>query len=471
MRENFGVEPDEWQRDMLLSAGGQYQPRRRIGMKACTGPGKTAGLAWLGWHRLSCFGTPGNHPKGAALSITADNLKDNLWPELSKWQQRSPYLKGAFTWTKTSIYANDHPETWFLSSRSFAKDADSDAIGRALSGLHSDFPFVLLDEIGDMPIQVLLAAEQIFSTTIDALIAAAGNPTSTTGLLYHIFTAARSQWALTTITADPDDVKRTPRVSIENAREQIAKWGRDNPWVMATILGLFPSSGFNVLLGVTEVELAFKRPVKEADYEWVQKRIGCDVARFGDDSTVLAPRQGLRAFNMIVMRGQNNMQVAARLKVGKTKFGSELEFVDGTGGNGVGVIDAMNTMGTGCVEVQFSGKAQDPMFFNARTEMWWRMAEWVKKGGMLPNDPDLVRELTSPTYSYQGGKIRLEEKDQIKKRLGFSPDKGDALACTFYIPDVPGKKLTGIEAIDRLQDNGGVDSDWDPFKDREADVA
>ena len=158
VRDNFGVEPDAWQIKALQSLGGKADPKRRLCMKACTGPGKSAVLAWTGWHRLACFAAKGEHPKGVALSITRDNLADNLWAELSKWQARSAFLSAAFTWTKTTIYANDHPETWFLSARSFAKDADSEAIGRALSGLHSQFPFVLLDESGDMPVAVGRAA-------------------------------------------------------------------------------------------------------------------------------------------------------------------------------------------------------------------------------------------------------------------------------------------------------------------------
>ena len=150
-RDCFGVEPDAWQVDAMRSLGGDPNPARRLVMKACTGPGKSATLAWMGWHRLACFAGKGEHPKGAALSITADNLKDNLWAELAKWQARSPFLTEAFQWTKERIYAKEHPETWFLSARSFAKDADSESIGRALSGLHSQYPFILLDETGDMP--------------------------------------------------------------------------------------------------------------------------------------------------------------------------------------------------------------------------------------------------------------------------------------------------------------------------------
>lgn len=459
VRDNFKVEPDAWQADTLALLGAPSRPRRRIGMKACTGPGKSALLAWAGWHRLVCFAEKGEHPKGYALSVTADNLKDTLWAELSKWQTRSPFLTEAFAWTKERIFARDHPETWFLSARAFAKDADAEAIGRTLSGLHSKFPFILLDETGEMPISVARAADQIFTgDLIDGAVLAAGNPTSTDGLLYHICSTARSGWDIITITADPDDPKRTPRVDIEHAREMIRLYGKDNPWVMATILGQFPPGGFNALLSVEEVEAAMARSIQPVDYEWSQKRLGVDVAQMGDDRTVIFPRQGLMVFKPVEMRNQRGPAVAARVAAAKAKWGSEMELVDATGGYGAAVVDAMVPAGLAPVEVQFGGKANDPRYFNKRSEMWFQMAEFVKKGGCLPKVPELVRELTAPTYSYQGGKFRLEEKDQIKKRLGFSPDLADALACTFAIPDAPGAAAPAGLAPER------VAWDYDPFK-------
>jgi phage terminase large subunit len=463
VNEVFGVSPDAWQVETLSKLGGGETPRRRVGMKACTGPGKSAVLAWIGWHRLSCFARKGEHPKGAALSGEGrDNLRDNLWAELSKWQQRSEFLKSAFTWNKEQIFAKDHSETWFLSARSYAKDADAESIGRSLSGLHSNFPFILLDETGDMPVTVGQKAEQIFTGgVVDGLVAAAGNPTSTTGLLYHICTNARGQWEVITITADPDDPKRTPRVDTEHAREQIILYGRDNPWVMATILGQFPSVGFNTLLSLAQVELAMKRHLRIDQYDFSQKRLGVDVARFGDDMTVIFPRQGLAAFKPVVMRNSSSTDVAARVAQAKLNWGSELETVDGTGGYGSGVVDTLRVAGHAPVEVHFSGSAINPRYFNKRSEMWFELADWVKRGGALPSDRELVKELTAPTYTFQNGKLRLEEKEQIKKRLGFSPDRADALALTFAMPDMPGSNT--IEGYKNAFTKSRVKSDWDPF--------
>lgn len=433
--DNFGADLDEWQVETLQSLNCS---QRRVCMKACTGPGKTAVLAWIGWYRLACFCGKGEHPKGAALSVTRDNLADNLWPELAKWQGRSEFLTHAFTWTKEKVYANDHPETWFLSARSFAKDADAESIGRALSGLHSAFPFVLLDETGDMPVAVGRAADQIFTgSPVNALIAQAGNPTSTNGLLYQCCNSLREQWAVITITADPDDPKRTPRVDIEHAREQIRVHGRENPWVMATILGLFPPQGFNSILGIEEVESAMKRHLQSDAYEWAGKVLGIDVARFGDDRSVIFPRQGLVASKPITMRGQRTTEIAAQVAVKHREWGGDTMFIDDTGHWGHGVIDNLHTAGYNPVGIQFHGPPLDPRYRNKRAEMWFAVADWVKGGGCLPPIPELVGELTTPTYTFSNGKILLEDKDQVKKRLGRSPDLADALALTFAFPVAP----------------------------------
>lgn len=462
--DNFGIEPDEWQRDALRSLGGEHNPKRKLCMKACTGPGKSATLAWTGWHRLACFAAKGEHPKGAALSITNDNLKDNLWAELSKWQSRSPFLMEAFTWTKEKIYAKDHPETWFLSARSFAKDADAEAIGRSLSGLHSQFPFVLLDETGDMPTAVGKAAMQIFTgSPTDAAIIQAGNPTSTDGLLYESCVNAAASWDIITITADPNDPKRTPRVSVEHAQEMIETYGRENPWVMATILGKFPPAGFRSLLGIEEVQAAMNRHYRENEYQHAARILGVDVAREGDDASVIFQRQGVAAMldtKAHVMRNVDSLFGAGTVSRLWESWGADACFVDGTGGFGSGWIDQLRTLGRSPVSIHFAGKANDPRYANKRAEMWFLMAEWIKAGGAIPNVPGLAAELTTPTFSFKGDQFLIEPKEQIKKRLGRSPDLADALALTFAHPVTP--RRSGLEGLFG-HDDTDVETEYRPY--------
>lgn len=461
--DNFGVEPDAWQVDALNAFADPAI--LRISLQACAGPGKSAVLAWCAWNFLSCYGDIGEHPKGAATSITQTNLRDNLWAELSKWQSRSPYLSTMFQWTAERIFAKAHPETWFLSARTWPKTASQDEQGKTLSGLHSQFVLAEIDEAGAIPLTVGRAAEQALSTKPRfAKILISGNPISLDGMLYAAAAQLRHQWHVIRITGDPDDVKRSPRVDLAWAREQIATYGRDNPWVKSYLLGEFPPSSINSLLGPDEVEQAMARHLRTDQYDWAQKRLGVDVARYGDDRTVIFPRQGLAAFRPTVMRHARNsavsVDIANRVMGARAKWGSELEFFDATGGWAAGAVDVMRANGLGPIDVQFAAPAMDPRYANRRAEIWFAMAKWVQDGGALPPLPEMVAELTTPTYAFHKGKFLLEDKDQVKKRLGRSPDLADALALTFGLVEMPGRASIGSMPAGQA---AHAKSDWDPY--------
>lgn len=470
VRELFQAEPDPWQLEGLAAFASPDPGKRRIAMKACAGPGKSTELAWFGWNFLLCYAEPNHHPTGFAVSITGENLRDGLWKELAVWRARSPLLQRAFEQTTERIFMRDFPATWWLSARSFPKVADAEAQGRSLSGLHGKYLLYLVDETGDMPPAVLRAAEQGLGAAEGwAKIAQAGNTTSHQGALYQAANLQRHLWHVISITADPDDPQRTPRVSAEWAREQIALYGRDNPWVMAYVLGLFPPQSINALLSVEDVEAAIGRGLKESDYAHVQKRIGVDVARFGDDRTVLFPRQGLRAFNPVIMRNARGPEIAARVIKAKMTWGSEAELIDDTGGWGASTIDAALLAGHPLLPINFAGHATDPRYFNLRSQMHFQAAEWVKRGGALPRGlTEIVREATAPTYYFDNGKMRVTEKAQIKALLGFSPDLWDAFCLTFAIPDAPAalEQLLGSVGHQLMAAAGPANqlvTEWDPF--------
>jgi hypothetical protein len=434
VRQLFGVEPDEWQVDVLR----EFPSRNRIAMQACKGPGKTAVLAWL----VLNFLLTRPHPKCAATSISGANLSDNLWTELAKWMNQSPLLKEMFVWTKTRIFAKDHPETWWISARAWSQSADSSQQEDTLAGLHADYLLFVIDEAGGVPNSVMAAAEAALSTGTETKILIAGNPTHLAGPLFDAATRDRSKWFVVEITGDPDDPKRSPRVSVQWAREQIEKWGKDNPWVLVNVFGKFPPSSLNTLLSIAEVTAAMERHLKIADYSFAAKVLGVDVARQGDDSTVIFPRQGRVAFPPVQMRNATGPQISGRLAQAEDRWGAHATFVDATGGWGWGVIDAHDQLGRSAIPVEFAGKPSDQQYFNKRTEMWFEMAQWIKQGGALPNVPELVAELTTPTYTFKGDKMLLEPKEQIKERLGRSPDFADALALTFAAPVLPRPEQT-----------------------------
>lgn len=430
VRENFGVEPDAWQHDALRAWVDPAAPR--ISLQACAGPGKSAVLAWCGLHFLSTQGEPGDWPKGFACSVTSDNLGANLWPEFAKWMGRSPFLSGAFTWGSERIWQNDHKATWFLEARSWPKTASADEQGKTLSGLHGGYVCALIDESGSIPPAVGRAADQALSTKPKfGKVLQAGNPLSRDGMLYA---ASRSaDWHVIRITGDPDDPKRSPRIDLEWARGRIAEHGRDDPWVMAYILGQFPLAAINSLLSVDEVRDAMGRRYTLGDIEHAPLMLGVDVASEGLDLSVLFPRQGLQAMKPVPMRGVDSRLGAGTVADWWTRMKADAVCIDNTGGFGAGWIDRLREMGRNPHPIEFSGSPVSNRYANKRSEMWFLMAEWIKGGGALPDVPELVGELTEPTYTFKGDRLILEPKKDIKARLGRSPDYADALALTFAV--------------------------------------
>lgn len=430
VRENFQIEPDAWQaQDVLMP----FATDNRIAMTACKGPGKTAVLAWLIWNFIATR----PHANVACTSISADNLQDGLWKELAKWQARSPFLLECFEWQKTRIVSKESPATWWASARSWSKSASQEQQANTLAGLHADYMLFVIDEAGAIPLAVSATAEAALATGVETKFVMAGNPTHTEGPLYAAATNQRHLWRLVNITGDPDDPKRSPRVSVEWARQQIEMHGRDNPWVLVNVFGQFPPSSLNSLLGPDDVRAAMGRHLRDDQYNWAQKRLGIDCARFGDDRTVIFPRQGLASFPPHTMRGARGTAIASKVMMVKSEWGSEMELLDDTGGWGQSTIDTLLAAGHSPIGIQFHAPALDARYKNRRAEMWMQMAEWVKRGGALPNVPELVAELTTPTYTFLEGKFVIEKKDQVKERLGRSPDLADALALTFALPDMP----------------------------------
>jgi len=471
VREEFKAEPDYWQKKVLRALPDTDPKKQRIAMKANKGPGKTAVEAWAIWWFMGCQGERGEHPKGKATGITDQNLKDNLWPELSKWQQRSEYFKHAFTWTQTRLESKDHRETWFFAKQPWSKSGDTQEQANTLAGLHSKYIFFVLDESGGIPTAVMATAEAgLANEEVQggwAKILQGGNPTHLEGPLYDACTRHRNLWYVITITGDPDDPKRSPRISKKWARQQIAMYGRHNPWVLVNVFGEFPPGSINTLLGPEEVEKAMKRYgiLTHERYEWAQKRLGVDVARFGDDRTVLFGRQGIRAIQPVIMRGMRTTHIAARIMLAKERWDWEIAMIDDTGHWGHGVIDNLHAVGLPIVPVVFQSPAIDSRYANRRAEMYIKMAEWVRTIGCLPNIPELTAELTTPTYTFSKGRFQIEEKDQIKERLGRSPDLADALALTFAIPEQPATMATAADRLIRKMGRNTTHHlvDYDPL--------
>lgn len=195
----------------------------------------------------------------------------------------------------------------------------------------------------------------------------------------------------------------------------------------------FSAAGDDQLISLSDVESAAQRTKTEADVNYAARILGVDPARFGDDRSVVFPRQGIAAIEPTIYRGIDNMDLAARVAAKIDEWKPDATFIDA--GQGAGVIDRLRQLGYDVIEVHFGGRATDPRYLNKRAEMWFELRDWVRNGGAIPNRVDLKQDLAAPIYWYDSaGRIQLEPKDDIKKRGLPSPDLADALALTFAYP-------------------------------------
>jgi hypothetical protein len=166
-------------------------------------------------------------------------------------------------------------------------------------------------------------------------------------------------------------------------------------------------------------------------------QVGVDVARFGDDKTCITFRQGRLVYPQIVIGQLDVVDVAGRVKDAIDAWGQKVaQIAVDSIGIGAGVADLLRRQYPRgiVVDVNSSLRMSDGQNYNLRARMWRDLREFIKNGCSLPNDNELAAELSALQYSYRGGELLLESKDDAKKRGVKSPDRADSLALTFAVP-------------------------------------
>lgn len=166
-------------------------------------------------------------------------------------------------------------------------------------------------------------------------------------------------------------------------------------------------------------------------------QVGVDVARFGDDKSVITFRQGRVVYPPIVFGQCDVVDVAGRVKDAIDGWGVKpAQIAVDSIGIGAGVADMLRRQFPRgiVVDVNSSLRMSDGQNYNLRARMWRDLREYLKNGAALPNDNELATELSALQYLYRGGELLLESKDDAKKRGVKSPDRADSLALTFAYP-------------------------------------
>lgn len=202
----------------------------------------------------------------------------------------------------------------------------------------------------------------------------------------------------------------------------------------------FSASAVDQLISYSEVFEASERTLPTYANNYADLIMGVDVARFGNDRSVITLRKGQIIYEPISLQGVSTVELATTVKRIVYERQPTQIYVDGTGVGG-GVVDILNSWGIFVNDINFGHKSLDKQYKNKRTEMWCRMADWIRRGGCLPKDADLISEIATPYFYYSDDNQKfLETKKQIRDRLGKSPDLADSLALTFA-EDIPQSKI------------------------------
>lgn len=209
----------------------------------------------------------------------------------------------------------------------------------------------------------------------------------------------------------------------------------------------FTASAEDVVMPIDLITEAAEREPGDDAAAGAPVILGVDVARFGDDRTVIVVRQGVEIKEVRTYSQMSTMDTASAIIACYTEFSPEAAFID-AGAMGAGVIDRLRQLGYTPTEINFGGAALNPKrYANIRAEMYFKCREWLEHGGALPNQSELKTELSTVEYRFNAaGKILLESKEHLKERLGKSPDLADALVLTFAMPIAAGKNTKYLEA-------------------------
>lgn len=188
-------------------------------------------------------------------------------------------------------------------------------------------------------------------------------------------------------------------------------------------------------------------------------RVGIDVARFGNDKSVITFRRGRVLLKQVVLEKLDITQVAGRARSEINAYGEMPEQIAvDTIGVGAGVADVMrgyfpdkidkrtNRRTQIVVDVNSSERMGNGQDYNLRAFMWREMRDWIKTAS-LPNDHDLKSDLTALRYLFKGGELLLESKDDAKRRGVKSPDRGDSLAMTFAKPTIVQPEIKPLQGV------------------------
>lgn len=450
--ELAGVDgPRDWQkevmrdiRDHLKDPTTRYQPLK-IAVASGHGIGKSATMGMIiKWAMDTCPDC-----KVVVTANTEKQLLGRTWPEISKWFKLS-ITSHWFKTTATKIASTDpgRSDSWKADMVPWSENNTE-----AFAGLHNKGKRIVLifDEGSGVADAVWEVAEGAMTDEDTEIIwIAFGNPTRNTGRFRECFRKFKHRWIHRQV--DSRTVDGTNKAQIAT---WAADYGENSDFFKVRVRGQFPASSSVQFIGQDLVDAGMSRVLLQRQVDHAPVIIGVDPSWSGDDEFAIYKRQGLHSELLATyLKSDDDVLMAQRIAQLEDEHKADAVFIDF--GYGTGIYSAGKAMGRNWRLVQFGGASSDPAMLNKRGEMWNAVKTWLKEGGEL-KDQQTADEVAAPEYRVKlDGKIVLEDKAELKKRTGVSPNRADALALTFAFPVIKNQNRTP-------GGSSSYESDYDPY--------
>lgn len=397
-----------------------------LSIMAGKGIGKDALAAWTIIWFMCCF----PNCKIPCVSVSADQLNKVLWSEISKWLQYSLVSKW-LTLQNDKLFFNQVKEPgkrWFAFPKTANPKSSLEEQVETLSGIHEDYVMILIDEASGIP-------EPVFDPLEGTLTQACNfafmifNPTRSKG--YAIDSQYKYSQYWLTQRWDAEDSEISDRQVIDRTKE---KYGEDStPW-RVRVKGLPPLVDEHTLFPMDWILDAVSREIIPLERDPIVKGLDCGA---GGDKSIIITRKGGKVYGIKRLTTPDSQLLINWAQADFESENGDILRVDNIGIGWAVYGGLFDRLGSKVESADSRRQASNTdKFYNKRAEMYWTLREKFEKGLIsIPDDPDLIDELSVIRATYDNGKVKIIEKKKIKEELGHSPDSADALALGYYYDD------------------------------------
>jgi phage terminase large subunit len=409
---------------------GKYKDIFGISIMSGRGTGKDAWTVWVMLWFMFCF----PFPKVPCVSVSADQLNKVLWSEISKWLSHSK-VREYFVLQQDKLYFKDVKDSvrgreWFAFPKAANPKLSPDEQVESLAGLHADYMMEVLDEVSGILDPVCNVLENNMTGLCNFMVLIF-NPMHTKGYAKRTQYEDKENWITFRWNAEESEITNKEKI-----KQKEKKYGRDSNTFRMNVLGLPPVFDTETLIDPDWVMAAIDRPLEILPSMPLVEAMDCGA---GGDKSIIGGRRGNKLYPFKRNNTSDSVELTNWAGTHIDKDKPDVFRVD-TVGIGWAVEGALRDKKGAIIEpCDVRRKADNSeQFANKRAEMYWTLRMQFEAGTIsIPNDTEFIEQLCAIKYeTTKSGQTQIQDKRQIKKEIGHSPDESDTAAMLYYYDDI-----------------------------------